>query len=53
MLQKIYDSLLTLAYPEACQICQKSIENSSDGAACRDCWERTLVFSGGETLCAK
>ena len=53
MLQKIYDSLLSLAYPQACQICQKSVENSRDGVACRDCWQKTRIFSGGETLCAK
>ena len=53
MLSKIYDSLLTLAYPEACQICQKSVENSADGVACAQCWEKTRVFFGEETLCHK
>lgn len=53
MLQKIYDSLLTLAYPQACQICQRSVETSADGDACGDCWQSTRVFSGAETLCAK
>lgn len=53
MFHKIYDSLLTLAYPQACEICQNSVENSSDGVACRLCWEKTRIFSGRETLCAK
>jgi len=53
MLSKIYDSLLTLAYPQACQICKNSVENSSDGIACKSCWMKTKVFSGAETLCAK
>ena len=53
MLSKIYDSLLTLAYPQACQICGESVENLSDGVACRTCWKKTLIFSGAETLCAK
>jgi ComF family protein len=53
MLQKIYDSLLTLAYPQVCQICQNSVENSSDGVACQACWEKTRIFFGGETLCHK
>jgi ComF family protein len=53
MLAKIYDSLLTLAYPQACQICQNSVENSSDGVVCDECWKKTLVFSGAETLCHK
>jgi len=53
MLSKIYDSLLTLAYPQACQLCQNSVENSSDGVACQKCWEKTRMFSGAETLCHK
>ncbi|MDQ6788685.1 MAG: ComF family protein [Acidobacteriota bacterium] len=53
MLSKIYDSLLTLAYPQACHICENSVENLSDGIACRSCWEKTQIFSGAETLCVK
>jgi len=53
MFHKIYDSLLTLAYPQACQICENSVENLADGVACRSCWEKTLIFSGAETLCGK
>jgi ComF family protein len=53
MLQKIYDSLLTLAYPQICLVCSNSVENSADGVVCRKCWQKTRVFSGGETLCAK
>ena len=50
---KLYDSLLTLAYPQACQICQNSVEKSFNGIACEDCWKKSLVFSGDETLCRK
>lgn len=53
MFQKIYDSLLTLAYPQICHVCNDSVENSADGVACRKCWIKTRIFSGGETLCAK
>ena len=53
MLAGIFDSLLTLAYPQACEICENSVENLSNGSACRDCWEKTQIFSGAETLCAK
>jgi ComF family protein len=53
MLSKAYDSLLTLAYPQACQICEQSVENLSDGVACRACWKKTRIFSGAETLCGK
>src|SRR5215218_10218051 len=53
MLQKIYDSLLTLAYPQICHVCSESVETSADGVACRKCWLKTRIFSGRETLCAK
>ena len=53
MFRKIYDSLLTLAYPQGCQVCHNSVENSADGVACQVCWDKTLIFSGAETLCGK
>src|SRR5215204_7582930 len=53
MLTKFLDSLLTLAYPQACQICQNSVENLSDGVICKDCWNETRIFSGKETICHK
>ncbi len=53
MFRKIFDSLLTLAYPQACQICENSVENLADGVACQSCWMKTTLFSGTETLCAK
>lgn len=49
----LYDSLLTLIYPQACQICGNSVEMHADGYVCRNCWERTHVFGGGEILCHK
>lgn len=53
MLHKFLDPLLALAYPQACQVCERSVENSTDGIACSSCWSKTNVFSGAETLCAK
>ncbi len=53
MFRKISDSLLTLAYPQICQICQNSVENSADGIVCSSCWKNTRVFSGSEILCGK
>ena len=53
MFRKIFDSLLTLAYPQACQVCENSVENFSNGVACESCWTKTNLFSGVETLCAK
>jgi ComF family protein len=53
MFHKIFDALLTLAYPQACQICENSVENLADGVACYSCWEKTRIFFGAETLCRK
>lgn len=53
MLQKFRDSILTLTYPQSCNICEKSVENSSDGVVCHNCWEETQIFRGVETLCRK
>ena len=47
------DALLALAYPQACRICARSVENSADGIACENCWRAAKIFSGAETLCAK
>jgi competence protein ComFC len=49
----LYDSLLTLVYPQACDICSNSVEHQADGFVCADCWSQTRVFSGNETLCSK
>ena len=53
MFHKIYDSLLTLAYPQSCQVCGSSVENFSDGAACKSCWAKSQIFTGAEALCGK
>lgn len=48
-----YDSILTLIYPQACQICEKSVEKQADGFICVECWKETHIFSDKETLCSK
>ena len=53
MFDKFFDSLLVLAYPQACRVCENSVENLADGVACRLCWLKTNVFSNTETLCAR
>ncbi|CAN5434520.1 ComF family protein [soil metagenome] len=53
MFHKISDALLSIIYPQSCQICEKSVENSSDGVVCRACWEKTHIFSEVETVCHK
>lgn len=49
----IYDALLTLAYPQACEICGRSVEQRKFGVACETCWNQTKVFHGVETICSK
>jgi competence protein ComFC len=53
MFATISNSILTLAYPQACEICGKSVENFADGKACEDCWNETRIFTGNEMLCEK
>lgn len=51
--QLLYDSLLTVAYPQVCAICSRSVEQRRFGVACESCWRATRVFSGAETMCWK
>lgn len=53
MFRTLYDSLLTVFYPQDCRVCGKIVENSADGVACSDCWKKTRLFDGKETLCVK
>jgi competence protein ComFC len=53
MFATITNSILTLAYPQACEICGKSVENFADGKVCEDCWNETKIFTGNENLCEK
>ncbi|HZT59805.1 MAG TPA: ComF family protein [Pyrinomonadaceae bacterium] len=48
------DAALALVYPQGCAACGvRSIEARADAPACAECWRRTRVFDGGETLCRK
>jgi competence protein ComFC len=53
MFATLTNSILTLVYPYACDICGKSVENYSDGKVCENCWNDTRIFDGNETLCEK
>ena len=48
-----YDALLTVAYPQSCTICGRSVEERRFGVACEACWNATRIFSGTETICWK
>lgn len=47
------DALLTIAYPQPCSICGRSVEESRFGVACKSCWKATQIFKANETLCWK
>ena len=53
MIRAVTDSLLSLIYPRHCRICRSSVERADDGVACVQCWEKTRIFNGNETLCKK
>ena len=48
-----YDSLLALVYPQACAVCDGSVESRALGVTCADCWQQTKIFTGTETICWK
>ena len=48
-----YDSVLALLYPQACLLCNCSVESRDLGSVCASCWAKTQSYSGLETLCWK
>lgn len=53
LLTRVYDALLTVAYPQVCRVCGGSVEQRSLGVVCKTCWDATRVFTGAETICWK
>lgn len=53
LLTRIYDSLLTVAYPQACRVCGGSVEQRRFGVVCKSCWDSTRIFTSTETICWK
>jgi ComF family protein len=53
LLTRVYDALLTVAYPQACLVCGGSVEERRFGVACKACWEATRIFNGTESICWK
>jgi ComF family protein len=47
------DSLLSVFYPQNCHLCARSVEKNSDGVVCAECWSKSRIFTGNETLCDK
>lgn len=49
----VRDAALSLLYPRDCESCGSPVESHADGAACRDCWSQTRIFSPRDPLCHK
>ena len=49
----LYDAILTLAYPQVCVICGRSVEQRRFGVACETCWSETRICTDEERICLK
>lgn len=47
------NGLLAVVYPQACAICQGSVERRQLGIVCERCWRETRLLHGGEVVCWK
>ena len=53
LLTRVYDALLTVAYPQVCRVCGGGVEERRFGVVCKACWYATPIFIGAETVCWK
>ena len=53
MLKALKNSLLSLAYPQQCRVCERPVDQIENGVACSACWSETRIFVGKEMVCAK
>lgn len=51
-LTRIYDAVLTLAYPQICVICGQSVEQRRFGVACEACWAETQICADDDEAIA-
>lgn len=51
--QLLLNVLLTVAYPQPCTLCGRSVEERRFGIACDECWTSTKVFSEHDNVCWK
>ncbi len=52
MLRAVQNSLLSIVYPQECNVCSSNDE-LVDGLSCLTCWQETRLFTGEEMLCSK
>jgi ComF family protein len=53
MLKAITNSLLSVAFPQHCHICNGTVDHRADGVACSACWTATRVFAAASPCCRK
>ena len=53
VISRVYDSALSLVYPQRCGVCGRSVESRHDGVACSECWAATHIFAEDDPLCWK
>jgi ComF family protein len=49
----VYDSLLSVLYPQDCKLCGALVSSRADGQACSKCWDEVRLFSATEPVCWK
>lgn len=47
------NAVLTLAYPQICVICGRSVEQRRFDVACESCWKGTRIFADDDEICWK
>ena len=53
MLKAVTNSLLSIAFPQYCQICSGVVEDRANGTACSPCWSATRIFTDEIPACRK
>lgn len=53
MLSAITNSLLSIAFPQHCHICDRPVDDRADGVACAPCWTATRIFGPDINACPK
>ena len=53
MFKAAHDSLVSLVWPQACQVCSGIVDSLEDGLSCSTCWNNTQIFDGTEMFCGR
>jgi ComF family protein len=53
MLKILSHAILSVVYPQGCELCGREVESDENGTACSGCWDKTKIFTQDDTLCTK